>query len=227
MYLIKEMPKEERPRERLITYGVKSLSNEELLAILLRTGRKELSVMELAKDVLYHLESLSDLKRMTVQELLQVNGIKEAKATTIIAAIELGKRLSELKTEKKTKITSALDVYHLLNHDVSHLMQEHFMCLYLNTKAEIIKKETIFIGTINQTLIHPREIYSHAIKISAAAMIFVHNHPTGDSSPSKADLSATELLMESSELMGIDLIDHIIIGNHEYYSIKDRKRVKI
>jgi DNA repair protein RadC len=164
---------------------------------------------------------------MTVQELLQIKGIKEAKATTIIAAIELGKRLSELKNEKKTKVTSALDVYHLLVHDVSHLMQEHFMCLYLNTKAEIIKKETIFIGTINQTLIHPREIFSSAIKISAAAMIFVHNHPTGDSTPSKADLSATNLLMESSKLMGIDLIDHIIIGNHEYYSIKELKRVKI
>jgi DNA repair protein RadC len=227
MYLIKEMPKEERPRERLIHYGVKSLSNEELIAILLRTGRKDLSVVELSKHVLYHLESLSDLKRMTVQELLQINGIKEAKATTLIAAIELGKRLSELKNTDKVKIASALDVYHLFHHDLSHLLQEHFICIYLNTKAEIIKKETIFIGTINQTIIHPREIFKDAVKLSAAAILFVHNHPTGDSTPSKADLAATDLLSESANLMGIDLIDHIIIGSHEYYSIKERKRVKI
>ncbi|MDR4969344.1 MAG: DNA repair protein RadC, partial [Acholeplasmataceae bacterium] len=148
MYLVKEMPKEERPRERLLAYGANALSNEELLAILLRTGRKDLSVLELSKNVLYHLESLEDLKRMTVQELLQVKGIKEAKATTIIAAIELGKRLSNLNREKKSLIQSPYDVYMLLHHELSHLEQEHFICIYLNTKSEVIKKDTIFIGTI-------------------------------------------------------------------------------
>ena len=116
MYLIKEMPSKERPRERLIEYGVSALSNEELLAILLRTGRKDLSVIELAKNVLYHLESLEDLKRITVHELLLINGIKEAKATTIVAAIELGKRLSSIHQEKRIKITSPYDVYHLMSH---------------------------------------------------------------------------------------------------------------
>ncbi|MDI6451953.1 RadC family protein [Peloplasma aerotolerans] len=227
MYLVKEMPKEERPRERLLAYGANALSNEELLAILLRTGRKDLSVLELSKNVLYHLESLEDLKRMTVQELLQVKGIKEAKATTIIAAIELGKRLSNLNREKKSLIQSPYDVYMLLHHELSHLEQEHFICIYLNTKSEVIKKDTIFIGTINQTLIHPREIYKHAIKLSAAAVLFVHNHPSGDSTPSKADIKATTSLMEASTIMGIDLIDHIIIGHHEYYSLKEQKKTKI
>jgi DNA repair protein RadC len=227
MYLVKEMPKEERPRERLLAYGANALSNEELLAILLRTGRKDLSVLELSKNVLYHLESLEDLKRMTVQELLQVKGIKEAKATTIIAAIELGKRLSNLNREKKSLIQSPYDVYMLLHHELSHLEQEHFICIYLNTKSEVIKKDTIFIGTINQTLIHPREIYKQAIKLSAAAVLFVHNHPSGDSTPSKADIKATTSLMEASTIMGIDLIDHIIIGHHEYYSLKEQKKTKI
>ena len=227
MYLVKEMPMTERPRERLIESGASSLSNEELLAILLRTGRKDLSVLELAKNVLYHLESLEDLKRITVLELLQINGIKIAKATTIVAAIELGKRLSNLQKIEKISVKSAFDVYHLLYQDLTHLEQEHFICLYLNTKSELIKKETIYIGTINQTLIHPREIFKHAIKLSAAAIIFAHNHPSGDSTPSKADFQATTSLMGSSAIMGIDVIDHIVIGNHEYYSLKDQKKTKI
>ncbi|HBY65974.1 MAG TPA: hypothetical protein DEG42_06335 [Acholeplasmataceae bacterium] len=227
MYLVREMPMTERPRERLIESGASSLSNEELLAILLRTGRKDLSVLELAKNVLYHLESLEDLKRITVLELLQINGIKIAKATTVVAAIELGKRLSNLQKIEKVSVKSAFDVYHLLYQDLTHLEQEHFICLYLNTKSELIKKETIYIGTINQTLIHPREIFKHAIKLSAAAIIFAHNHPSGDSTPSKADFQATTSLMGSSAIMGIDVIDHIVIGNHEYYSLKDQKKTKI
>lgn len=227
MYLIKEMPKEERPRERLIESGPEALSNEELIAILLRTGDKELSVVDLSKEVLYHLESLEDLKRMSVFELMNIRGIKEAKACTLIAAIELGKRLASLKKENKRIIQSAYDVYHDLFPSLAHLMQEHFMAIYLNTKSEVITKETIFIGTINQTLIHPREIFKTAIKLSASAVIFVHNHPTGDSTPSKADLRATETLIQASDLMGIDLIDHIIIGKGEFYSIKDQKRIKL
>jgi len=227
MYLVKEMPKNERPRERLIEYGVGSLSNEELLAILLRTGMHDFSVLELSKNVLYHLESLEDLKRMTVEELLTVKGIKEAKACTIIAAIELGKRLSSFQNERKKVITSTIDVYHLLANELSHLMQEHFICLYLNIKSELLKKETIFIGTINQTLIHPREIFKSAIKLSAAAVIFVHNHPTGDSTPSNADKEATYQLMEGSLYMGINFIDHIVIGKNEYYSIKEQKKTRL
>ncbi|MDO9628632.1 MAG: DNA repair protein RadC [Acholeplasmataceae bacterium] len=227
MYLVKEMPKNERPRERLIEYGVSSLSNEELLAILLRTGMHDFSVLDLSKNVLYHLESLEDLKRMTVEELLTIKGIKEAKACTIIAAIELGKRLSKYSIERKKVISSPIDVYYLLSGELSHLLQEHFICLYLNTKSEILKKETIFIGTINQTLIHPREIFKTGIKLSASAVLFVHNHPTGDSTPSKADKEATYLLMEGSRFIGIDFIDHIVIGKNEYYSIKEQKKTRL
>lgn len=224
MFMIKEMPKEMRPRERLVLDGVKALSNEELVAILLRTGSKDMSVIDLSKNVLYHLNHLTDLKNITVQQLQTIKGIKLAKATSLIAAIELGRRLSSTKRLEKHKISSPVDVYHLLSAEVSHLEQEHFLVLYMNTKSEVIKKETIFIGTINQTLIHPREIFREAIKLSAAAVIFCHNHPTGDSAPSKADMDATEKLMEASLIVGIDLIDHIIIGKDEFYSMTAGKK---
>lgn len=227
MYLIKEMPLEERPRERLIAYGTKALSNEELLAILLRTGYHEQSVIELSKHVIYHLESIEDLKKITYQELLNIKGIKSAKASTILAAIELGNRLSSFKREKRARITTPLDVYHLLYQELSHLEQENFIVIFLNTKSEIIKKETIYIGTINQMMIHPREIYKKALLYAASAMIFVHNHPSGDSNPSQADERATTHLQKTSEVMGIDLIDHIIIGHHEFYSIKAKSKTKI
>ena len=224
MYFIKEMPKEERPRERLLNSGPQALSNDELLAILLRTGDEHLSVVDLAKKVLYHLSSLDDLKRMSVFELMTIPGIKEAKACTVIAAIELGRRLAETKKTERIVIRSSFDVYHHLHHKLSHLMQEHFITLYFNTKSELITEETIFIGTINQTLIHPREIFKTAVKLSASSVIFVHNHPTGDSMPSKADILATDQLIQASELMGIDLVDHIVIGKNEFYSIKDGKK---
>ena len=227
MYIVKEMPKEDRPRERLMLQGVQGLSNEELIALILRTGMKDVSVIELSKRVLYHLESLSDLKRMTPEELMQIDGIKLAKATTLIAAIELGRRLSSLPRKYKLRIQSAHDIYHLLYPEIGHLEQEHFVVLYLSAKSEVIKKETIFIGTINQTIIHPREIFKSAIKHSSSAVIFVHNHPTGDATPSKADLKATDLLKKSADIMGIDIIDHIIIGHHEYYSIIHQKLSKL
>lgn len=227
MYLVKEMPKAERPRERLLNHGPSALSNEELLAILLRTGMKDISVIELSKKVLYHLESFDDLKNMSVFELLKVDGIKVAKASTIIAAIELGKRLSSVKRLPKTIIKTSKDVYALLSPELSHLEQEHFIVIYLTIKSEVITYETIFIGTIHQTLIHPREIFKKAIKISAAAVIFAHNHPTGDAQPSHADVEATHGLQEASKLVGIDLVDHIVIGKHEFYSIRELKKTKI
>lgn len=227
MYLIKEMPIPTRPRERLMHEGVHALSNEELMSCILRTGIKDLSVIELSKKVLYHLEKLSDLKQITIEELMQIDGIKTAKATTLIAAIELGRRLSSLEKTTRYKIERPMDVYQLLSPELSTLEQEHFMCLYLNTKSEVIKKETIFIGTINQTLIHPREIFKLAVKLSAAAVLFVHNHPTGDASPSKADLKATSSLKEASQLIGIDVIDHIIIGRDEFYSIEASQKTYV
>ncbi|MFA5526776.1 MAG: DNA repair protein RadC [Acholeplasmataceae bacterium] len=227
MYMIKEMPNQDRPRERLIQSGVTSLSNEELIAILLRTGLRDESVMTLSKHVLYQLTSMEDLKRITVYELTQIKGIKEAKACTLLAAIELGRRLAFYRREPKVIIHSAIDIYHYFAPSLSHLMQEHFVLVCLSTKSELIASETVFIGTINQTLIHPREIFKKAIKYAVSAIIFVHNHPTGDSSPSRADVLATEQLIKAAELLSIQMIDHIIIGKDEYFSIVENKRYQL
>jgi len=226
MYMLKEMPKETRPRERLFLQGASSLSNEELLAILFRTGIKDLSVIELSKKVLYHLDSLSDLSKLTKEELKQIKGIKEAKIATLLSAIELGKRLENGPLKSKIMLHSSWDVYQFLSSDMQHLEQEHAVCLYLNTKNELIKKETVFIGTINQTVIHPREIFKTAIRVMASSLIFAHNHPTGDSKPSINDIKTTEHLIKASEIIGINLTDHIIIGKKEFYSIKESKKTK-
>ena len=219
-YKLKETPLEERPRERMILKGAKALSNYELIAILLRTGTKSHTVTKLAQNVLYHLDKLEDIKKVSYESFIHIPGIKKAKATTLLAAIELGRRLSSVTYEKRVRIKSPLDVYHLLIGELSILEQEHFIVLYLNIKSEIIKKEVLYIGTINQMVISPRDIYKKAVIYGASAMIFIHNHPTGDATPSKADIYATKKLFETSEIMGIDIIDHLIIGKGEYYSMK-------
>lgn len=221
------MNQTERPRERLFALGAHALSNEELLAILLSTGTKDHSVLALAHEVLTQIENLSDMKKVSVQEFMHIKGIKSAKATTLIAAIELGRRLSKPMNDIKPKITSAYDVYYMLSPDLTHLDQEHFIVLYLNVKSELIKEETIYIGTLNQMVIHPRDILKKAIQYSAAAMVFVHNHPSGDTEPSKADIQTTNQLMRAADIMGIDIIDHLILGKSEFYSIKQGKRTKI
>ncbi len=226
-YKLKETPIEERPRERLIANGAKALSNYELIAILLRTGTRQQTVTELAKTVIYHLDSIIDLKSLSYESFIHIPGIKSAKATTLLAAIELGRRLSMIKHIDKQRITSPHDVYHMMIDELSHLKQEHFIVLYLNVKSEVIKKETLYIGTINQMVIHPRDIYRNAISYSTSAMLFIHNHPSGDSIPSKSDVMATKKLFDTSEIMGIDIIDHIIIGKGEFFSMKSSKRTFI
>ncbi len=227
MYLIREMNQTERPRERLLASGAHALSNEELLAILLSTGTKDHSVLALAHEVLTSIEHLSDMKRLSVQEFMHIKGIKIAKATTLIAAIELGRRLAKPITEIKPKITSPYDVYYMLSPDLLHLDQEHFIVLYLNVKSELIKEETIYIGTLNQMVIHPRDIFKKAIQYSAAGMIIVHNHPSGNSEPSRADIQTTKQLINASEIIGIDLVDHLILGKEEFYSIKQSKKTTL
>ena len=222
MYFIKEMPKYERPREKLVKYGASKLSNIELLAILLRTGNKEKSVLELAKDVLYKLDELSDLKNISINELLKIRGIKIAKASTIIAAIELGRRLDDLSV-KTSEVSTSHDIYLKMRH-LKHEQQEQFYAIMLNTKLKIINTKLIYKGTVNSMVIHPREIFKEAIKSNASYIIIVHNHPTGDSSPSTEDKTTTKNLEEVANIVGIEILDHIIIGNNEYYSFNEMKK---
>ncbi|VEU80747.1 RadC family protein [Haploplasma axanthum] len=222
MFLIKEMPFDERPRERLIKKGVSSLSNAELLAILLRSGSRDKSVISLSKDVLYQLNLIQDLKKLTITELMNVKGIKEAKATTIIAAIELGRRLNDVVRSETEDIRSAHDIYYSMI-DLKDREQENFYCILLNSKMQIITKELIYIGTVNQISIHPREVFKSAIKNNAVTIILVHNHPSGDPSPSKADIEATKILNKAAEVINIDILDHVIIGNNRFYSFTEQK----
>lgn len=221
------MNQRERPRERLLLYGANVLSNEELLAILLATGIKDQSVLSLAHEVLKSIENLADIKQLTVHELMHIKGIKVAKATTLMAAIELGRRLAKPIMDIKPKITSPYDVYYMLSPDLMHLDQEHFIVLYLNVKSELIKEDTVYIGTLNQMVIHPRDILKKALKYAAAAMILVHNHPSGNSEPSKADIQTTHQLMRAADIMGIDIMDHLILGKKEFYSIKENKKTTV
>ncbi|CCV64066.1 DNA repair protein RadC [Alteracholeplasma palmae J233] len=212
------------PRERLEKLGASALKTEELIAILLSTGTKETNVFDLSKQILEKLLSLDELKNLTYEELLTIKGIKKAKASKIIAAVELGRRLSYIGNEHKHKLNHLEDVYKLVSYDLSNKEQEHFMVIYLNSKSEIIQKQTVFIGTINQTVIHPREIFKQAIRLNSVAIICLHNHPSGNSDPSRADIESTKNLVLASELLNISLVDHLIIGKNEYYSILEKKK---
>ncbi|MBN2604754.1 MAG: DNA repair protein RadC [Bacilli bacterium] len=220
--MIKEIPVTDRPRERFMTNHIDMITTNELLAIILRTGSKQESVIELAKKVLYHYDDLKDLSNTTVKELLKIKGIGPSKAIEILAAIELGKRVVRSSFVKSIHLQTPEAIYQYLKNDLEMKTQEHFIALFLNTKGDLIKKETLFIGSLNSSLVHPREIFKHAVLNSAASIIICHNHPSGDPSPSKADIDVTKILHKNSIMMDILLLDHIIIGKDRYFSFKEK-----
>lgn len=223
-YLIKDIPVNERPRERLVKSGVKALSNVELLALLLKTGNKGISALELSKKIIYSLNKPSDLLNVTVEELMRVNGIGIAKASTIIAAIELFKRLEEDNISIPEYITESKDVYYLLFKELENLEAEHFYCLYLDVKNSLIAKKRLFVGGLSASVVSPRDIFKYAIRLNAPKVIFAHNHPSGDPTPSNADIITTEKLIEGGKLLGINVVDHVIIGKNNCFSILYNKK---
>jgi DNA repair protein RadC len=220
--LIRDFPKEERPRERFMQSGPKSLSNQELLALLLRTGTKNESVIQLANRLLTTFEGLRLLKDASIEEMTSIKGIGEAKAIQILAAVELGSRIHKLNFEDRYVIRSPEDGANYCMEEMRFLSQEHFVCLYLNTKNQIIHKQTIFIGSLNASIVHPREVFKEAVRRSAASLICLHNHPSGDPTPSREDIEVTKRLVEFGRIMGIDLLDHLIIGEHKFVSLKEK-----
>ncbi|MDY0010506.1 MAG: DNA repair protein RadC [Candidatus Izemoplasmatales bacterium] len=218
MYMIKDMPKLERPRERLLYNGAESLSSYELIAILLRVGSQGESVIELAKSLVNSFVDLSELGNMTVEELSAYKGIGKTKAITILAAVELGKRVLSPQKEK-IQISSPANVYEMLKNELSLLKQEVLVVLFLDIKSCLITKKTIFIGSLNQSLVHPREVFMHAIKHASSRIIIVHNHPSGDPTPSAQDVAVTKAFQEAGNLLGVKVMDHIIIGSNSYRSI--------
>ncbi|UOQ46443.1 DNA repair protein RadC [Halobacillus salinarum] len=220
--MIKDVPKEERPRERLIELGPSHLSNQELLAILLGSGTKFESVVDLSKRLLVHFEGLLLLKDASVEELRAIRGIGLAKAVLLIAAIELGKRMQQMKPVERYMIRSPEDGADFVMEEMRDLKQEHFICLFLNTKNQVLHRQTIFIGSLNASIVHPREVFKEAVKRSAASIICAHNHPSGDPTPSQEDIHVTRRLQECGKMIGIELLDHLVIGDRKFISLKEK-----
>lgn len=220
--MLRDIPNEERPRERLIQFGAETLSNIELLAILLRTGSSKESVFQLAQKILTELKSIQNLYDVTIEELTKIRGIGPAKAVQIKAAIELGKRIVKKAPLDKISINSPKDVANLLMEDMRYLKQEHFITLLLDTKNNIVSKETISVGSLNSSIVHPREVFKPAIKKSVSSIVIVHNHPSGDPAPSQEDINVTKRLINAGEILGIDVLDHVIIGDLKYFSLKEK-----
>ncbi|MFH0992940.1 MAG: DNA repair protein RadC [bacterium] len=218
MYLIREMPAAERPRERLMKYGAENLGTAELLAILLRTGTKDVSVLEVASGVLHDARTASGLKDLTLSELASRKGVGMTKAIVLQAALELGKRaLADVRD--CPRITTAKEVFQFVRDELAPLKQEVMIALYLDAKLQLVAKKTLFIGSLNQSLVHPREAFKYAVKYSAHQFILVHNHPSGDPEPSAQDLEVTVRFREIGEMMQIKLADHVIVANDRYVSI--------
>ncbi len=216
-----------KPREKLIKFGAKNLLDEELIAILLRTGSTKDNVLSLAKKVLVLIDGLDDIKNITVDDLLTTYGIQVAKATTIIAAVELGRRLEHKNRPKRSIIGTSEDVYYMLSEEMSYLTKEHLIVLCLDIKGQVIKNETIYIGTSSSVQIAIKDLYKSAVRIGAFGIIVVHNHPSGDAKPSHADEKLTDMMKEAGKILSIELIDHIIIGKDQYYSFRQQRKIKI
>ncbi|OIO46081.1 hypothetical protein COU05_00520 [bacterium (Candidatus Gribaldobacteria) CG10_big_fil_rev_8_21_14_0_10_37_21] len=216
---IREMPKPERPREKLIETGAKNLKEKELLAILLSTGIKGKNVVKVSEEILKQF-SLPKLFKLSFQDLSKIKGVGQAKACIVLAAFEIVKRALGTQDEIAPKIISVDDIVAQAIY-MRDKQREHFMVLYLNGRNELIFKKPMFVGTLNANLVHPREIFIEALKQNAACLIFCHNHPSGDPSPSKIDLEITKRLSEAGRIMGIDVLDHLIISKTKVFSFRE------
>lgn len=224
-YMLKEMPIDERPRERLVKYGPSSLANYELLAIIIRTGSFNKSVLDISKELLIRFHSLDQINEATIAELTQISGIGDAKAISLLAAIELGKRIN-LPINNTIAIKSPFDSYNYLKDNLQHLNQENLVALYLNSKSEVIVLRTVTIGSLNQTIFNIKDILKWALKYSAAGLIIAHNHPSGDPTPSRQDIESTHALIKAAKLMDVIIVDHIIIGKNRYCSFKEKQIIE-
>lgn len=220
--MIKDLPLEERPREKLKQLGTEALSNPELLAVLLRTGSKSESALQLAARLLSRSGGLRALPDLSLEEMEEIRGLGPAKAVMIKAALELGRRLATTPRGEPDSMTNPGQVARLFMEELRYRKKEHFKVLLLNTKNHIISREEISIGSLNVSIVHPREIFNAPLRKSAASVILVHNHPSGDPSPSQEDLEVTRRLVEAGHILGIAVRDHIIIGDGCYFSFKEK-----
>ena len=224
---IKELPQAERPREKMLSGGTSYLSNSELLAILLGTGTKDKSALRLAEEILtLGSDGILFLSECTPEELSSIKGIGSAKACQILAGMELGRRIATKPRDKRTKVNSPESIVSLFMEEMRYYKKEVFIVLLINTKGEIIGTDKVSVGDLSTTIIHPREVFVPAIKRSAAAVVFVHNHPSGDPTPSSEDINSTQKLVDAGKIIGISVWDHIIIGDGKYISLREEQVIQ-
>lgn len=216
------MEVEQRPREKALRYGLESLSDLELVALILQSGNKNRSVFEIASDVLKESEGLSKLMQMHVNTLMQIQGIREVKALQLLASVELSKRVIKSKVYH-APILKPEDVIEWFEFEYGALQQECFIALYLDTKSKLIAHRVLFKGTLNESTVHPREVFKEAFLQNANSVLIAHNHPSGDCTPSQADFEVTYKMVHVAITMGVHLVDHIIVGQNQYYSFKEHK----
>ncbi|SDI92672.1 RadC family protein [Salimicrobium halophilum] len=212
----------EGPREKLVTYGADRLTMNELLAVLLSKGTKGMPIDRLSHEILVYLQGTEGLREATVDDLTTIEGVGPAKAVQLIAAMELGRRVHYEKREEGFLIRSPEDGAEYVMEEMRHLKQEHFVALFLDVKNRVISKRTVFVGSLNSSIVHPRELFKEAVKRSAASIVCVHNHPSGDPSPSQEDIQVTKRLSECGKLLGIELLDHLVIGDSTFISLKEK-----
>ncbi len=216
---LKEMPVKERPRERLFTVGKENLSDVEILSLIFRTGFKDGNAKDLAINILNEIKSIRKLATINKEALLKIKGIGGAKATSLLAAVELGKRIYAISdNDTKLKLNNSKKIYDNNKHLFIDKDQEYFYCLYLNNKKELIERKLLFMGTNNRSIVHPREIFKEAYLLSASSIVCMHNHPSGDVMPSNDDIVFTKALIDIGKLQQIPLVDHLIFGKDSYYS---------
>ena len=210
---IREMPKGERPRERLREYGPKHLNNTELIAILMRTGIQGENVLSLSSRILSRFDGLGGLGRATFNELCQERGLSEAKVSQLLAALELGRRFASLSPQERVTITCPDDAANLVMGEMSTMEQEHLRVMLLNTKHQVLSIKEIYVGNVNSSMVRPAEVFRPAIRDNAPAVIVAHNHPSGDPTPSEPDVVITRELVKAGKLLGIETLDHLVIGD--------------
>jgi len=220
---VKELPNDERPREKALNFGIDSLSNRELIAIILKTGCKNVSVFDIADEVLKLSGGISNIGKISLEELIKIKGIKKVKAIEFLASLEFAKRISYGNSKNRDIISNPESLTKWLQYEIGNKGQEFFIVVFLNVKNEIINYELISKGTVDSSLVHPRDVFKKAVINNTNKIIVAHNHPSNNCSPSKADLITTQRLVESGELLGINIIDHIIVGSNNYYSFKEHK----
>jgi len=234
-FTLHDLPKSERPRERLIEHGANNLSSPELLSLILNTGTKGESVIMLSQRIILHFGSLKGIMEASLEDLKLIKGLGETKASKLLASFEIAKRAvkekndAEQKSEEERKkfnsVTSPGELYNILKEKITNFSKEHFYVISLDTRNNFIGIDEISVGTLTASLVHPRETFESAIKRHAAQIVIAHNHPSGETEPSEDDLKITKRLVDAGKIMGIEVLDHIIITKNGFLSFKEKNLV--